>query len=273
MIFVSLIWGLGFPALKVVSDIPSFGIISIRFCVATLLLLIVFIGRLRNLDKKLIRNGFILSIFLFLTYVFCTLGIKYTSSAKASFFSCLGVLIIPLLSRLLFKTKITRRIGICIAVSTTGLLLISYSKGMGMVLAPGDIICIGASVCGALHVIFVGKLAQDQDPALLTIVQLFFISGWASAASFLFEDFPVGISNFQIFILLFLGIFCTAAAFLIQTWSQQRLSASRTGIILAIEPVSGAIFSAVLLGDHIGINWLVGGSLIFASLVYSTSRY
>jgi drug/metabolite transporter (DMT)-like permease len=269
LIFVSIVWGLGFPALKVTSEsIPTFYLIGLRFLMAFVFLFLFFFKKLKEMNKALIRSAFILSIFLYLCYICATLGIKYTTSAKASFFSCLGVLVIPVILRLFFREKVHKRVTISILVCTAGLFLISYTKGMGFYLSPGDIICLGCSFTGASHVILTGRVANDQDPALLATIQLFFISVWAFLTAFLLEDFPTSVPMFHWGVMLFLALFCTAIAFLLQCSCQRYISPARTGVIFAIEPVSGAFFSAWLLGDHLGINGIVGGAMIFASMIY-----
>lgn len=272
LILVALFWGLGFPALKVVSDIiPTFYLIGLRFFIAAALLFIIFFKRMKEINKALVRSAFILSIFLFLCYICATLGIKYTTSAKASFFSCLGLLVIPVILRLFCKEKISRRVTVSIGVCTAGLFLISYTKGMGFYLSTGDIICLGCSVTGAAHVVITGRVANDQDPALLATVQLFFISIWAFLTAFFLEDFPESLSLFHWGVMAFLAVFCTAAAFVLQCACQRYISPARTGVILAVEPVAGALFSALLLGDHLGINGIIGGAMIFSSMIYMES--
>ncbi len=272
LIFVGLVWGLGFPALKVMSEaMPTFYIIALRFFIASVLLSLFFFKRFSSINIKLLKSALILSFFLFFTYVFATVGIQYTTSAKASFFCCLGVLIIPVISRLLFKVRITGRVFFCIFLCTVGLFFISYTQGMGWHLSPGDILCLCCSVCGAFHVVFVGRLAKQQDVALLTIFQLFFISVFAAAAAFATEDFPAELAAFDLAILMFLGIFCTAAAFLIQTASQRYISPARVGVIFSIEPVSGAALSALLLGDKLGVFGVIGGLLIVVSIIIMES--
>jgi drug/metabolite transporter (DMT)-like permease len=269
IVFVALVWGLGFPAVKVVSgSIPTFYLIGLRFLIASVLLCIIFFRRLKEINKTLIRSAFILSIILFLTYGFATLGIQYTTSAKASFFSCLGLLVVPIIMRLFFKEKVKARVFISIILCTIGLFLISYTRGMGFYLSSGDIICLGCSVCGAFHLVITGRVANDRDPALLAIVQLLFISVWSFAAAFFLEDFPASIPTFHWVVLIYLAVFGTAVATFLQIVCQRYVHASRAGVILSIEPVSGALFSALLLGDRLGINGILGGTLIFSSLIF-----
>lgn len=272
IIIVALFWGLGFPALKVISySIPTFYLIGLRFFIAFVLLCIIFYKRLKKINKALIRSAFLLSIFLFFTYAFATLGIKYTTSAKASFFSCLGLLVVPIILRLVYKEKVKTKVVISIIICTIGLFLISYTRGMGFYLSTGDIICLGCSVCGAIHLVFTGRVANDRDPALLSTVQLFFISIWSFAAALVLEDFPVSIPLSHWGIMGFLAIFCTAVAFVLLCTCQRYINSSRVGVILTIEPVCGAIFSTILLGDRLGINGIIGGALIFIGLIYMES--
>ncbi|HVI42920.1 MAG TPA: DMT family transporter, partial [Anaerovoracaceae bacterium] len=176
LVIVALFWGLGFPAVKVVSgSLPTFYLIGLRFLIASILLSIIFFRRLKEINKALVRSAFILSIILFFTYGFATIGIQYTTSAKASFFSCLGLLVVPIIMSLIFKEKIKTKVVISIIICTVGLFLISYTRGMGLYLSSGDIICLGCSVCGAVHLVITSRVANDRDPALLTIVQSLFI--------------------------------------------------------------------------------------------------
>ena len=52
--------------------------------------------------------------------------------------------------------------------------------------------------------------------------------------------------------LLVTGIFASALAFLVQTWAQQRTSATRTALVFTLEPVWAAIFGFALAGDRLG---------------------
>lgn len=269
LIFVALFWGLGFPALKVVSDsIPTFYLIGLRFFMAAVLLCIIFFRRLKKINKALMSSAFILSIFLFACYFCATLGIKYTTSAKASFFSCLGLLVIPIILRLFYKEKISRRVIVSIAICTAGLFLFSYTTGMGFYLSTGDLICLGCSVTGATHVIMTGRVARNQDPTLLATIQMLFVSVWAFVTAFLLEDFPDRISLTHWGVMIFLAVFCTAIAFVLLCSCTRYISSARAGVILTIEPVTGALFSAYLLKDHLGVNGIIGGALIFAGMIY-----
>lgn len=269
LIIVTIFWGFGFPALKIVGDyFPTFYMIGFRFGIASIILFALFFKRVRLIHKKLIKSGLILSVILFLTYIFATVGIRYTTSARASFFSCLSVLIIPFLLRIFLKIKITKKTIISVIVCIVGLFLISYTKGMGLAIGSGDIICILCSFCYAAHVVITGVLAGDNDAALLTMIQMGFVSVFAFIIAILTEEFPRNPSALSVGTLMFLGVFGSALAFYLQTECQKFISSARVGVIFSLEPVCGVLASYLVLGDSLGKSGILGGICVFLALIY-----
>ncbi len=269
LIIVTIFWGFGFPALKIVGEhFPTFYMIGFRFGIASIILLALFYKKVKLIDKKLMKSGFVLSIILFLTYIFATVGIRYTTSARASFFSCLSVLIIPFLLRVFLKVKITKKTILSVMVCTAGLFLISYTKGMGLAIASGDLICMFCSFCYAAHIVITGVLAGDNDAALLTMIQMGFVSIFAFTIAIFTEQFPSNPSALSIGTLIFLGVFGSALAFYLQTECQKFISSARVGVIFSLEPVCGVLASYLVLGDSLGINGILGGVCIFFALIY-----
>jgi drug/metabolite transporter (DMT)-like permease len=69
--------------------------------------------------------------------------------------------------------------------------------------------------------------------------------------------------------LLVTGIFASAFAFLVQTWAQRELSATRTALVFAAEPVFAGLFGFLLAGDRLGALGWAGCGLILAGIVVS----
>ena len=63
------------------------------------------------------------------------------------------------------------------------------------------------------------------------------------------------------------GIFASALGFLVQTWAQSQMSAARTALAFAMEPVWTAIFGFWLAGDRLGVVGWTGAGLIMAGIV------
>jgi drug/metabolite transporter (DMT)-like permease len=105
------------------------------------------------------------------------------------------------------------------------------------------------------------------DPVAFTFVEMAAaFGGFAAVALALGEvELPRGSTVWGA--LLVTGIFASALAFLVQTWAQRRLSAARTALAFALEPVWTAIFGYTLAGDRLGtLGWL-GAALIMGGIV------
>ncbi|QHI72934.1 DMT family transporter [Aminipila terrae] len=271
LIVCASLWGIGFPAMKAVATLPTFYMIAVRFAVAAMVLGILFFKQLKFTSKILIKNALILSLLNFSLYIFDTIGIKYTSSAKASFFSCLGFLIIPILNLIIYKQKFTKITTISVSICLTGIIFLSYSPDMGFKLALGDIICIGGSVLGSLYIIYLDRISQkgeNSNPILLSTFMMFFTCLWSTSVAWFHHDFTVMPSRINLYILIFIGLFCTCIAFLLQTICQKYVPSNRVGIIFAIEPTSGAFLSILLLNEKMSSVGILGGILVIGSLLY-----
>src|SRR2546421_229827 len=63
------------------------------------------------------------------------------------------------------------------------------------------------------------------------------------------------------------GVFASALGFLVQTWAQQRTSATRTALVFTLEPVWAALFGYTLAGDRLGALGWGGCAVIMAGIV------
>ena len=69
--------------------------------------------------------------------------------------------------------------------------------------------------------------------------------------------------------LLYLAVFSTTVAYLLQNSGQKYLSASTSAILLSMESVFGALFSVIFLKDVLTGKMLAGCALMFAAVLLS----
>lgn len=272
LLIAALFWGMSYPATKLVQDYPTFYVVSIRFIAATVALGLIFHRKFRLFNRDVLKYSFLLSSFITLMYVFSTLGIKYTTSARASFFTCLTFVIVPLLNLLLFRIRMGGIIIRSIIICFVGVFLLSFSSGSGgSGINLGDFLCILASVCGSFHIILVDKVSKIKtvDNTLFTVFLMGFVALWSTVIELstgAFQEAQLTVPAFAD--LLFLGLFCSGAAYLLQTICQEYVPANRTGIIFAMEPASGCILSVLFLKESMGAAGWTGAVIIMASLLY-----
>ena len=63
------------------------------------------------------------------------------------------------------------------------------------------------------------------------------------------------------------GVFASALAYYIQTWAQAHIDASRTALIIAMEPAWAVAAAVVLAGQRFGLLQAAGAALVLAAIV------
>ena len=272
LFIAALLWGVSYPATKIVETYPTFYILPLRFLIASLILAVLFRKHFKNLNFRTLKQAFLLSFFITGMYVFSTVGIKYTISARASFFTCLTFVIVPVLNLVLFRIRVSAVIVRSILICFFGVLLLSYAPGsVGLSLNYGDILCIIASLAGSLHIVFLGRISSEEnyDPMLFTALLMMFTALWTTGAGVVTGSFSkISITPLHQGTIIFLGVFCSAAAFLLQSVCQKYVPANRAGVIFALEPASGCVISVLLLNESMGTAGWIGAFLILLSSVY-----
>lgn len=272
LITAALLWGVSYPLTKFVEDCPTFYIIAIRFAVAAAGLSVIFWKSYRNFNRDILKYAFLLSFCVAAMFVFNILGVKYTTSVRASFFTCLSFLIVPLINLFIFRVKFSRIIAVSALICLVGMALLCYAPGIGgLVINLGDILCIGAAAAGSLHIIFVERVSKKEtiDPTLFTIFLMTFVALWGIIIALFRGDFAYShTSGSQMLVIVLMGLLCSAAAFTLQSHFEAIVPANQVGVIFALEPASGCILSVLLLKESMGITAWIGAFIIMASIFY-----
>ncbi len=202
LVFVVMFWGAGFPLIKFASEsITPLYQIGFRFLIASIFLGLIFFKKLKNIDKKVLKSSFILSIALFFVFLCTVFGMQYTTSTNASFFCCLAILIVPFLSRIFLKEKIKAKSIVCIVICFVGLYLVSFSGGTKFNI--GDLLCLGSSLSFAVQIILTEVFVKDCDTDLLTVLEMFFVSIYGLIAAVIFEPFPMMVTTKSVFFIIY----------------------------------------------------------------------
>jgi len=269
----SIIWGGGFVAVKNCTlYLSSSYIIFLRFSIASLLLFFIYYKRLINTDLFSIIKGFILGTFLFLAFWLQTEGIKFTTPGRNAFFTSTNVIIVPFLYWPLSNKKPSLIHIISAFISLLGVLLLFYN-GERWNINTGDILSLFCALFFALHIIYTKKFVSTIDPISLTFYQFLSISLLSLFTIILYkESLSIIIDKTFIISLTYISLLSTFIAYIFQTLSQKYLHPSVVSIILSTESVFGYFFSHIILGEEITVNTILGGLLIFISVMIASSK-
>ena len=67
-------------------------------------------------------------------------------------------------------------------------------------------------------------------------------------------------------VVVFTAVFATAIAFIIQTWSQAHMSATKVAVILTMEVVFAALFAILFGGESLTLQSTLGGLMVIAAM-------
>lgn len=272
LVLVAMFWGTSFVVVKdALSVVPPFWLIFLRFVFASVAVGLMFPGVWRTLDRWILRAAAIVGLCLFAGFSLQTLGLQWTTPAKSAFITGCAVLLVPLFSRLLFGRTIPRPVLAGAFLALCGIYLLARPDDLTRINL-GDLLTFGCAVAFAFHIISIGYFARRVPYQALAVLQIFFTGLMALPFALAFEvpGLDYGIPVFAS--VLYLGIFCSALAFLIQTHAQQYTTEARTALIFALEPVFAAIFSVAVYQERLEwVEWL-GGALIVAGVLMAEVR-
>ena len=272
LLIVAIIWGSGFVVTKNALDVMSpFYINGFRFIIAAVAVNIIFFKRLKKATKLDIKAGIIVGFFMFLGFAFQTVGLKYTTAGVQAFITASNVVMVPFLYWFISKKKPDNfeMFGAFLCFIGIGILSFDHSLGLGI----GELLTFLCAIGFALQIVAVGYFAKDTDPIVLATVQLYFSAILSFVIAFIFEPRITNITPSVVLPILYLGLFSSAIAFVIQNVAQVYTTSTHAAIILSLESVFGSIFSVILLNEPVNAKFLIGCFAILISVIGSETKF
>ena len=267
LFYAAAIWGSTFYLVKeAIADVHPVTLIAYRFLIAGTLLLGFLLATRRPLLRGLSR-GVILGIIIWLLYVPQTIGLGMTTAANSGFITGLFVVFIPVFLAIIFRANPPRLEWLAAAVAISGLWVLT--GGLRQMNA-GDALTLIATVTYALHVLLTDKYMKEGADAVTITCQQFFVVGVLSALTIAFLRIPLKVDTSRATgIIVFLALFPTLSAYVIQVLAQRVIAPVRVSLIFAFEPVFAGVFAWTLGGETMNSSGAIGGLLIFLALVIS----
>ena len=260
---ITAIWGTTFPVMKVSLEYVSpILFLAYRFGVASLLMLLLFRGRV--LRKDTLLEGFILGLTLFFGHGFQIVGLKYTTASNSAFITSLYVVFTPFIAYYLLGQRIRGRDFAALAVALAGLYLIS---GASMSFSYGDLLTALCAVSFAFQIVLVEKFG-GKDYLSLAFWQILWNFLLALAYASIAKGLYVPESTVAWGGIIYTGVFATVLTFTLQTKFQRDTRAHRAALIYSAEPIFGYISSFLTLGEVLSPTGYLGALLILAAIWY-----
>ena len=271
LLLVSLLWGVAYPLLKQTTvDTPTSLMLALRFTLAGILLTALFWRNVRkNFSWRLLRDVFIVSTVQYADYFCYSYGMNFTTSINGGFYSGVPLLFVPFIVLALDKQPLKGQKLWAAVVILAGMFLLASDSGR-ITFNSGDLLCLAASALFALYIVLTsrGELGR-RDPTTRAALQMFCVAFWAWLTSLLSGNISAvsQISAASWRNILLLSVFCTAAAFALQLFVQDRVKPLTAAIVYATMPLFAALSSMLLLQERLGPLGIIGGLLIVGGII------
>jgi drug/metabolite transporter (DMT)-like permease len=267
LLYASFIWGSTFFLVKnAILNVHPVSLVSYRFIIAAAAIIPFLIFQKKNPFKNILP-GFTLGIFMWILYIAQTWGLKFTTAANSGFITGLFVLFVPVFSFITTRKLPPLNKNIAIILSVTGLWILTGGlKNINI----GDSLTIIASMTYAWHIMLTDRYAKnDLDPWILSFQQ-FLTVGILGFITAVFTGAPLSVSSSSAaYIIVFLGLFPSFSAYIIQVYAQKTESPVKVALIFALESPIAAGFAWTLGREQFIWERAMGGFVIFIAMVIS----
>ena len=274
LLAVALIWGSAFVAqAQGMAGVGPFTFTGIRFLLGVCIVAPLAWRDLRLLARRPVRLArrdalgvLALGALLTLGAVFQQIGITTTTVTNAGFLTALYVPLVPLISWLLMRIRPHWSVWPTSIGCLVGTWMLSGAGGVS--LGIGDAWVIASSLFWALHVIYVGRLAERIGGPFLVACGQFLVCGiacllWAGVSETISLD---GIRRAALPI-IYTGVLSVGFAYTGQVVGQRYAAAADAAIILSAETLFAALFGYWVMDDRLTATGIAGCALIFACIV------
>jgi drug/metabolite transporter (DMT)-like permease len=264
LVGVTAVWGYTFLAVQdAIASMPVMDFLAWRFLLASIVMIALRPTCLRNITRRELLRGLGLGTILGLGYIAQTYGLRYTSAAISGFITGMFVVLTPVMSWILLRRKTNRNTWMVVALATVGLALLSLK---GWSVGVGELLTLGCAILFAIHIVFLGEWSSQYATYAFALLQI-----GAVAVISLIAAIPGGIvipPNPGVWgVIGITGVLATAVAFLVQTWAQSLVSATRAAVVMTMEPVFAGLFAVVIGGNQLTLRTLGGAACILAAML------
>jgi len=266
VLIVAVFWGGSYTAAKIAlqyDDVLVF--MLLRFALTAALMAPITLRGLRADLGNNLKIGIPLGTILFSIFIAETYGIKYTTASNAAVLISLCVVFTPLLDSLITRTRLDWRIvaAAMACVMGTGVLIngseVDFNLGDQLILVAAGLRALMVTATKKLttgHVLSSGGLTTVQlgTVAVLTLFTLMAMPGPL--------EFHISTDTPYVLAVLYLVVMCTMFAFYVQTKMVRATSPTRVSMLMGTEPIFGAVFAVMLLGETLTPSALIGGGVI-----------
>ncbi|MCB9094369.1 MAG: DMT family transporter [Halobacteriovoraceae bacterium] len=272
----TMIWGLGFVGTRwTLYEYSATWSHGLRYllCVPLVIPYLLY-KKSFHFHKNYLKPGISLGFLLFLGLWTQTVGIAYTTVAKAGFFTVFYAFFTPIIG--IFHKGERYRLAYwgLLIMAMFGIALLCELKIENFNF--GDVIVLLSAFIFSFHIYFTGEFANQVESSIeLNVMQTLFVAIFSVILAYTLEGMPKiePLFRFQdigmptpITGFIIVSFFSTLIAFSIQIVAQRKIRAHIASLVFLMESVFAAFFGYVFLNEGLSTLSMVGGFLVLLSV-------
>ena len=279
-IAIHALWGVNPVAVKLGLEVfPPMWSAFVRFLIATICVLLW--ARYKGINIWP-RKGHRLALFVVgglftIQIAVMNIGFSLTSGTVASVIQSTNPLFVALFAHFMIvgdRLNIRRVIGLMVAFVGAALVLLRGNglEGVGLIGVGGIVVLASSMLLGLRLVLMVKPLrALDEVPVVLWMMTVGLIP--FAVGGLLFETIRwENLDWVPVAGLLYQGVVIAGLGFMVFSFLMKRYSPSVVSSFNFVSPISGVLFSMVLLGDHLTVGIMFGVVFVGIGLYLAAVR-
>ena len=280
LIIAMLFWSCSFVwAKQALTSYNPITIIYFRTIVASIMLLIIMLFTRKSIKirPKDIPLFIILAFFEpFLYFLGETNGLTKVDASTAGIIIGTIPLFTPIAAFIFLKEKISKLNIVGIILSVIGVAVMTVDRNLNMTISTEGLLLLGLAIFSTLgFTVVVKKIPENYSVFTITFYQNVIGSLLFLPLVIIFEKdaiMQVGFVWDSILPILELGVFASALAFVCYTHTLRFIPIARANIFTNLIPVFTLILSAILLGDEITVQKIIGIVIVLTGVFVAQAK-
>ncbi len=273
LLLAAFIWGTTFIAQKYgMEHLGPMTYNALRFAVGSLTLLPIILvfrrgDRVENAGgnrRLLLWGGLLAGLALFGGASMQQMGLMYTTAGKASFITCLYIVLVPI-AGLFLGHRCGPAVWAGTVLAVAGLYLLSVRESF--TIGRGDLLVLIGALFWTIHVLLIDYLAKRANPIHIACIQFLACSVLSLLPAVAFEKIALSAIVPVTIPILYGGILSAGVAFTLQVVCQRTSPPSHAVIVMSLETVFAALSGYLILHERFTPRDLLGCALMFSGLM------
>ena len=253
---------------EALAELPPIFFLGVRFVIAGVVLFFVGARFFKGIRWQDLKGATLVGAVMSIAMMFWIVGLDQVSNiGVGAFINSLGIILVPVFARFMFKERPARSIWIALPIAVIGLGCLALGNGVSFEWA--QCFFLVSAITFAFQFNLLTRMSTKLHVLVLTAIQLFTAGVVMLMVSPTIEEVPHSVSLPIVGWFLASTLIATSLRFLLQTYGQSLTPASHAAVIMNLEPVWTALLAAIWFSETMTSLQLIGCALIFSAMLVS----